>query len=72
VPPNRIDLLNSITGVSFPDAWNSKVDEKITVDNAAYPVYLIGLSELIKNKKAVQRYKDLDDLKYLKSVSRKK
>jgi len=29
VPPNRIDLINKIENVSFKDAWDSKVSEKL-------------------------------------------
>ena len=65
-PPNRIDLINSIAGVDFQEAWDNKVKEKLTVKGRDFPVYLIGLEELIKNKKSLGRFKDLDDLRYLK------
>jgi len=29
VPPNRIDLINEITGVSFGEAWEKRVSERI-------------------------------------------
>jgi len=65
VPPNRIDLLNTIEGISFQEAWRNKKTEYIVFKKQKTPVYYIGLRELIKNKEKVQRPKDLEDLKYL-------
>ncbi len=67
-PPNRIDLINEIDGVSFSQAWGTRIDEELTLENQKYTVYYINLEMLIKNKKASGRYKDLDDLKYLEAV----
>lgn len=64
--PNRIDLINSIAGVDFQEAWDNKVEEKLSIKGRNVPVYLIGLEELIKNKESLGRFKDLDDLRYLK------
>jgi len=66
-PPNRIDLINSIAGVSFGEAWTKKIEEKIEIKGKAHPVFYIGLKELIRNKEAIGRHKDLDDLRYLKA-----
>lgn len=66
VPPNRIDLLNTIDGVSFDDVWTNRTVEKIRVGGDNIPVYYIGKQELIRNKEAIGRHKDRDDLKYLK------
>ena len=65
VPPNRIDLINATDGVSFAEAWQGR--ETVSVDRGEkiFPVNFIGLSELIKNKRALGRHKDLDDLDYL-------
>ncbi len=68
VPPNRIDLLNKITGVSFSEAWENKKCEQVkSRRRTMVKVYYIGLNELIKNKEALTRPKDLEDLKYLKT-----
>jgi hypothetical protein len=72
IPPNRIDLMNSITKVTFKYAWASKVTSIISKKNKEFPVYYIGLDFLIQNKKAVNRSKDKDDLKFLSKVLRKK
>lgn len=71
VPPNRIDLVSSITGVSFEDAWKSRVREKVKIKKRIYSVFFIGLDQLIKNKEAIRRHKDLEDLKYLKTAAKK-
>ena len=65
VPPNRIDLLNTIDGVSFDEVWTNRTVEKIQAGGDNIPVYYIGKIELIRNKEALGRYKDKDDLKYL-------
>lgn len=71
VPPNRIDLINSIDAVTFTDVWASRTQEKIEIKGEKYQVNYIGLKQLIKNKKAVKRYKDLDDLQYLEKLEKK-
>lgn len=64
-PPNRIDLLNTITAVTFADAWATRV-EAVMVDAAERtPIPYIGVDALVKNKRASGRPKDLDDLAYL-------
>ncbi len=60
-PPYRIDLLNTIDGVTFSEAWNGRR----TVSMDEIPVHYIGLKELRRNKEASGRHKDLDDLEHL-------
>ena len=67
-PPNRLDLLNTIDGVSFRDAWPNKTTVYIQVGNNKVPVCFIGLDDLIRNKETLGRYKDLEDLKYLRKA----
>ena len=64
-PPNRIDLLNAIDGVSFEEAWPGRVDAVIQTEKGDVPLAFIGLDALVKNKRASGRPKDLDDLAYL-------
>ena len=71
-PPNRLDLMNIITGVSFQESWKTKVKEKILIKGQAYAVYFIGLDQLIKNKESIKRFKDLDDMEYLRQAAKKK
>ena len=49
--PNRIDLLTSITGVSFDDAWQGRLEG----DLGGVPVAFIGRRELIQNKRSTGR-----------------
>lgn len=71
VPPNRIDLLNTVDAVSFEEAWKNKIDEEIESGSKKYPVYFIGVEQLIKNKMFVKRFKDMEDLKYLQAKKEK-
>ena len=68
VPPNRIDLLNSIDGVTFQEVWTNKVETAIEISGKKVPLYFIGLKELIRNKEAMKRPKDLEDLKFLRKA----
>lgn len=61
VPPLRIEVITSIDGVIFEECYERK--NSIIVDNIE--VNFISLSDLIKNKKACGRYRDLDDLEHL-------
>jgi predicted nucleotidyltransferase len=69
--PNMIVLCNSLTGVSFEEAWESKVEESVRIKGKKYPLYFIGLEELVGNKKALKRPIDNEDLKYLKALIKK-
>jgi len=60
-PPYRIDVITSIDGVAFTEAYKNK--NVITIDNI--PVAFIGLEDLKKNKRASGRPKDLEDLRNL-------
>jgi hypothetical protein len=70
-PPNRIDLFNTITGVSFDEAWKDRISENMAIHGQRVVVRYIGLAALIKNKKAVGRPKDLEDLRYLRESAKK-
>jgi hypothetical protein len=61
VPPVRIDIITSVSGVSWKDAFLSCVDGKY----GDVPVKYIGLDELIINKRTTGRKKDLSDLEAL-------
>ena len=60
-PPNRIDILLSISGVEFVDCFASKME--IMVDDITFN--FIDLENLRKNKKASGRIQDLADLENL-------
>ena len=71
VPPNQIVLYNSLTNVAFDEAWEAKVEESVRIRGKKYPVYFIGLEDLIKNKNALKRDIDKEDLKYLNALVKK-
>jgi len=60
-PPNRIDILTSITGVADDEIWESI--EPGELDGA--PVFFLGRNALIKNKKATDRPRDRADVEEL-------
>ncbi|HWO24195.1 MAG TPA: hypothetical protein VNO30_35875 [Kofleriaceae bacterium] len=61
--PWRIDILTSIDGVSFKEAWASRVAAQFV----ATPLYVIGREMLIKNKRASARDKDVHDVALLEA-----
>lgn len=61
VPPMRIEILTSISGVEFGDCHPQRVVAEID----GVEVSVLGLSHLRINKKAAGRHKDLDDLEHL-------
>lgn len=67
-PPNRIDVLTSISGVDFESAWQSRVETLI----GDQPVNLLGWEDLLRNKRASGRQKDLADLEKLLAVAKRK
>jgi len=69
--PNMIVLYNSLTNVSFEEAWESKIEESVRIKGKKYPFNFIGLEDLVRNKKALKRPIDNEDLKYLKALIRK-
>jgi hypothetical protein len=61
--PNRIDILTGIDGVSFAQAWASRVE----ADFEATPLFVIGREALLANKRASGRDKDLLDVALLEA-----
>ena len=61
VPPIRIDLITSLTGVSWEEADASKVPGFY----GEVPVHYIGREQFIANKRATGRTKDLADIEAL-------
>jgi hypothetical protein len=59
--PVRIDLLTSIPGCSFDDAWESRV----TARYGSVDAFFIGKQALIESKRASGRKQDLADLELL-------
>lgn len=60
-PPLRIDVMTSITGVTFADAWRTRKAGKM----GTHHVFFLGKDALIRNKRASGRVKDLLDIELL-------
>lgn len=61
VPPVRLEIITSISGVDFDSCYRQKNQGNID----GIEVNIIDLDNLRKNKKASGRYKDLNDLENL-------
>jgi hypothetical protein len=59
--PHRIDLLTSLTGVEDDEIWQSRVAAELD----GVPVFFLGRSTLIKNKRATGRSRDAADVEEL-------
>ena len=64
LPPGRIDVLTALTGLTFEDAWPSRVRAKFGEAEAD----VLGLDAFIKNKRATGRAKDLADIEGLQGT----
>src|SRR5262249_21485611 len=64
-PPNRIDLLTSLTGVDKDEAFAAKVSAEMD----KLPVWFLSKALLIANKRAVGRPQDLADVAELEDQS---
>ena len=59
--PVRVDIVTSITGVSWEEAEAGRVDGEY----GDVPVHYIGKEQFIANKRAIGRKKDLADIEAL-------
>jgi hypothetical protein len=61
VPPGRIDVMTSIQGVGFDEAWTSRVER----ERDGMKIPFLGREALIRNKRSTGRTKDLADAEAL-------
>lgn len=66
VPPVRLEILTAISGVEFQACFNRRV--AATLDGI--PANIIARDDLIQNKRAARRHKDLNDVDELERRSR--
>ncbi len=64
-PPVRVDVLTSVTGLTFPEAWPSRVE----TDFGGVRANIISLMDLIRIKSVLGRPQDLVDVGELRKVS---
>lgn len=67
VPPQRIDLLTSVTGLEFDDVWSTR--RLHGVDSLELP--FLGRAALLQNKRATGRSKDLVDVEILEQQEKR-
>lgn len=60
-PPFRIEILTEISGVSFVEAWPRRED----CDVQGVRLHVIGRADLLTNKRAAGRKRDLADVEAL-------
>jgi len=65
MPPSRIDVLTSIMGVQFADAWARRKEALFGGVRAPF----IGLEDLLRNKRSVGRKTDLADIERLEEAN---
>ncbi len=63
-PPLRIDIMTSITGVTFEEAWSGR----LTAQLGPHRVAFLGRDALLQNKKASGRPKDIADIALLNEI----
>lgn len=68
VPPRRIDLLTSIDGVCFASAW----ERRVVADVSGCAVGFLSYEDLLRNKRATARPKDLQDVAMLEQTRRRR
>lgn len=61
LPPIRIEITTRISGVDFQSSFQERIVEELD----GIPVNIINLKDLLVNKKASGRYKDLNDVENL-------
>jgi hypothetical protein len=61
IPPYKIEVITSIDGVLFEECYKNR----LTVEIEGLLINYLSLPDLIKNKQASGRHKDLNDLEHL-------
>ena len=64
VAPRRIDILTSVDGLEFEDAFTRSQ----TVEIEGILVHVLSVADLIKNKRSTGRTKDLADAEALEGL----
>ena len=65
MPPSRVDILTSISGVDFEDAWGRRTEAEF----GDVQTMFISLGDLIANKRTTGRTTDLADCERLEEAA---
>ena len=68
VPPERIDILSSISGIDFDTAWANRQVAEFEVMTMQVPHW----RDLLTNKRAAGRLKDAADAQWIEVVMKKR
>jgi hypothetical protein len=63
--PNRVDILQSMEGVSFDEAWEDHIDLQI---DETLTAHYVSVDHLIRNKELIGRPGDLADVEELRKI----
>lgn len=61
LPPYRINIQTSVSGLTFAEGWAGRTESELM----GVPVPVLGRNELIRNKRAAGRPRDLSDIEAL-------
>ena len=65
LPPLRIDIITTLDGVEFGDAWPDHIETNF----GGVPAFVISRHHLITNKKTAARLQDLADVQQLEETT---
>jgi predicted nucleotidyltransferase len=64
VAPNRVDILTSLTGLTFEKAWENRK----AISLGGIPLFVISELDFIRNKRSVARAQDIVDAEEIEAV----
>ena len=64
VSPNRVDILTSLTGLTFEGAWQNRKP----ISFGDVPLFVISESDFVRNKRSVGRAQDLVDAEEIQAI----
>lgn len=64
-PPDRVDILQQIDGITFEEAWSNRIEGSI---DGEVPAHVISRDDLIRNKLASGRDQDIVDVRVLRKA----
>lgn len=64
----EVDIHPFVAGASFEEVWNGRIEDRLQ----GTPVFFAGLDDLIRMKQAAGRPKDIEDLRALTELRKRK
>lgn len=64
VSPNRVDILTSLTGLTFEGAWQNRKP----ISFGDVPLFVISESDFVRNKRSVGRSQDIVDADAIQAI----